>query len=156
MTDSQWSPDGPNLIIAGDNSDVISRLPDNSFRVIYIDPPFNTGRAQTRQTTKTIRSDNASRVGFKGQTYQTVKGTISSYDDVFDDYWAFLEPRLESRLPCAVIGHFPGLFFQKFPGRSELLCQGLEPALHPGHFPGPELKTVFDEPGLTGPLIGIL
>lgn len=95
MSETPWSFNGPNLVVGGDNIDVISRLPDKSFRVIYVDPPFNTGKAQTRQAIKTVRSLDGSRVGFKGQTYDTVKGLISSYDDSFDDYWAFLEPRLE-------------------------------------------------------------
>lgn len=63
--------------------------------MIYIDPPFNTGRVQRRQSLKTTRSVSGSRIGFKGQAYDTVKGAVSSYDDVFADYWAFLEPRLE-------------------------------------------------------------
>ncbi len=95
MSETPWSSTGPNLVVRGDNAHVISRLPDESFRVIYIDPPFNTGKVQTRQAIKTVRSLDGSRVGFKGQTYDTVKGLISSYNDSFDDYWAFLEPRLE-------------------------------------------------------------
>lgn len=63
--------------------------------MIYIDPPFNTGKRQTRQAMTTTRSSGGSRVGFKGQSYETVKGLITGYDDAFDDYWSFLEPRLE-------------------------------------------------------------
>ena len=63
--------------------------------MIYVDPPFNTGRRQTRQGVKTNRSETGNRVGFKGQAYETIKTTMTSYDDVFTDYWAFLEPRLE-------------------------------------------------------------
>ena len=40
------------------------------------------------------RSETGSRIGFKGQTYDTVKGTLYSYNDEFADYWDFLEPRL--------------------------------------------------------------
>src|SRR5690606_28077948 len=46
-------------------------------------------------STRTIRSDTATRVGFKGRTYATVRGALSRYDDTFEDYWGFLEPRLE-------------------------------------------------------------
>lgn len=95
MTSSVWSSDGPNMVINADNGDVLPNLPDGSFRLIYIDPPFNTGKVQRRQAMKTIRSVDAKRVGFKGQTYETIKGTITSYNDDFEDYWAFLEPRLE-------------------------------------------------------------
>ena len=95
MAEAVWTSTGPNLVISGDNADVLARLPDGAFRVIYIDPPFNTGKVQSRQSIKTVRALDGSRVGFKGQTYETVKGLISSYNDSFDDYWAFLEPRLE-------------------------------------------------------------
>jgi len=81
--------------MGGDNLDVCRDLPDASFQVIYLDPPFNTGRRQTRSTLTTRRSDAGGRVGFKGQTYETVRGRVTSYDDDFADYWAFLEPRLE-------------------------------------------------------------
>lgn len=95
VTDALWTPDGPSLVVSGDNGDILPLLPDNSFRVIYIDPPFNTGKSQRRQSLKTVRSLEGKRIGFKGLTYQTTKGMLSSYDDTFDDYWAFLEPRLE-------------------------------------------------------------
>jgi site-specific DNA-methyltransferase (adenine-specific) len=90
-----WTPDGPNLVIHGDNLTVTAGLPDASFRLIYLDPPFNTGRTQSRRTITTKRSATGNRVGFQGQTYETVKGALTRYDDRFADYWAFLEPRLE-------------------------------------------------------------
>jgi site-specific DNA-methyltransferase (adenine-specific) len=83
------------MIINADNADVLPSLPDSSFRLIYIDPPFNTGKTQRRQAIKTTRSLDAKRIGFKGHTYESVKGMISAYNDTFEDYWAFLEPRLE-------------------------------------------------------------
>lgn len=90
-----WSPTGDNLVVEGDNLEVIRSLPDGSFRLIYIDPPFNTGKVQTRQIMKTVRSATGSRVGFKGQTYDTIKGVTFGYSDTFAEYWEFLEPRLE-------------------------------------------------------------
>jgi site-specific DNA-methyltransferase (adenine-specific) len=95
MPDTIWRPDGPNLVIHGDNADILPHVPDASFRLIYLDPPFNTGRAQQRQSMKTVRSPGGSRIGFKGQTYETIKGTLFGYNDAFEDYWTFLEPRLE-------------------------------------------------------------
>jgi site-specific DNA-methyltransferase (adenine-specific) len=92
---STWTPDGPNRVIGGDNLAVLQQIPDASFRLIYIDPPFNTGRTQSRQTLTTVRNATGSRTGFKGQTYDTIKGLLYSYDDAFADYWEFLEPRLE-------------------------------------------------------------
>lgn len=93
-----WDEDGPNLVIQGDNLPVLRELPDESFQLIYIDPPFNTGKVQSRVSLKTRRSDNlgeGSRVGFKGQTYETIRGAATSYNDEFADYWGFLSPRLE-------------------------------------------------------------
>jgi site-specific DNA-methyltransferase (adenine-specific) len=95
MTQPLWTPDGPDLVVHGDNLGVIAQLPDASFRLIYLDPPFNTGRKQSRQTITNTRAENGSRVGFKGHSYDTVKGTLYSYNDEFADYWQFLEPRLE-------------------------------------------------------------
>jgi len=90
----QWTPDGPNRVIHGDNLQLIADLPGASFRLIYLDPPFNTGRTQSRQAITTIRSAEGTRTGFKGHSYETVKGVLYGYDDRFADYWEFLEPRL--------------------------------------------------------------
>ena len=91
---TQWTNDGPNLILAGDNLDVVRALPDESFQLIYLDPPFNTGRQQTRQALKTVRTEGGARTGFQGRSYDTIKGVLYGYDDRFADYWEFLEPRL--------------------------------------------------------------
>lgn len=95
MENLGWTPTGPDLLVEADNLDALAQLPDSSFRLIYIDPPFNTGRAQKRTSITTARSATGTRVGFKGQTYETIKGLLYSYDDDFADYWDFLEPRLE-------------------------------------------------------------
>lgn len=95
LTESHWSPDGDDLVVKSDNLKFLKTLPDSSFRMIYIDPPFNTGKVQRRQTLKTVRSTTGTRIGFKGQSYDTVKGIALSYNDEFADYWDFLEPRLE-------------------------------------------------------------
>ena len=84
-----------NTVDLGDNLAVLKSIPDSSVQLIYIDPPFNTGREQHRSKVTTKRSDQGNRVGFKGQRYETVKSTILSYDDQFANYWEFLEPRLE-------------------------------------------------------------
>ena len=70
-------------------------IPDSSVQLVYVDPPFNTGRTQTRGTSVTTRSAEGNRIGFKGHRYEIVKETVLSYDDEFADYWSFLEPRLE-------------------------------------------------------------
>jgi site-specific DNA-methyltransferase (adenine-specific) len=92
---SRWSPDGPDLVFEADNGDVLPLLPAEAFTLIYVDPPFNTGRAQRRETLRTTRAEDGGRVGFQGRTYRSVRERVLSYDDAFSDYWAFLEPRLE-------------------------------------------------------------
>ena len=84
-----------NAVHFGDNLAVLKSIPDSSVQLIYIDPPFNTGREQQRSKVTTKRSDQGNRIGFKGQRYETVKSAVLSYDDQFVNYWEFLEPRLE-------------------------------------------------------------
>jgi site-specific DNA-methyltransferase (adenine-specific) len=84
-----------NTLYFGDNLGILKTLESESIQLIYIDPPFNTGRTQTRGTTTTTRNEDSNRVGFKGQRYDIVKETVLSYDDEFEDFWSFLEPRLE-------------------------------------------------------------
>ncbi len=81
-------------VLHGDNLTAMRAMPDESFQLVYMDPPFNTGRRQERQQTKMVRSEDGSRTGFQGRSYDTVKGTLYGYDDSFEDYWEFLEPRL--------------------------------------------------------------
>lgn len=84
-----------NQIFKGDNLPILKSIPSESVQLIYIDPPFNTGRTQSRGTTTTTRTETGNRVGFKGQRYDVVRDTVLSYDDEFEDFWSFLEPRLE-------------------------------------------------------------
>ena len=91
-----------NRIILGDNLDVLPTLPDAFARLIYIDPPFNTGRAQKRARIRAIADEIAgTRRGFGGRAYQTesVAGG-GSYEDAFDDFRGFLMPRVEESLRC--------------------------------------------------------
>jgi site-specific DNA-methyltransferase (adenine-specific) len=83
-----------NLILLGDNLELLPGFADESFQVVYIDPPFNTGGRQRRRTLETVASRNGDRVGFQGRRYATRLLAESSYRDSFDDYLAFLEPRL--------------------------------------------------------------
>lgn len=82
-------------VIQGDCGDVLPKLPDESFQLIYIDPPFNTGKLQQRRTLKTERSDAGDRVGFQGRSYSTVEVSRTGYLDVFEDYLEFIGPKLE-------------------------------------------------------------
>ena len=86
-------------MVGAENLEFLPSLPDGAFTMIYLDPPFNTGRAQVRATTRSVRAqgddtDPGDRIGFGGRSYTTVKGVLSRYDDAFSDYWEFLEPRL--------------------------------------------------------------
>ena len=81
-------------IVFGDNLPVLRAMPDGSVPLIYLDPPFNTGKMQRHTQIKTIRSAAGDRSGFQGARYATVKIGTHAYADFFDDYLAFLEPRL--------------------------------------------------------------
>ena len=82
-------------IYHGDNLDILRRhVPDGAVTLVYIDPPFNTGKPQSHTRIKTVRSASGDRVGFQGQRYQTVKMGSRAFPDAFHDYPAFLEPRL--------------------------------------------------------------
>jgi site-specific DNA-methyltransferase (adenine-specific) len=81
-------------IYLGDNLDLLAQLPDDAFTLVYLDPPFNTGRAQRRLTLATARDAEGDRTGFGGRRYRTELVDRCSYDDRHDDYLAFVEPRL--------------------------------------------------------------
>ncbi len=142
----------------GDNLEIMRKLRDGAFTLVYLDPPFNTGRTQSKavvtaraqsngvvtaraQSTGVVtararfgiqsgsaaaESDSAVfrapgaaapppglnperetgeteepdvrpgevRRGFHGRDYERLRGDLRAYDDRFDDYWGFLEPRL--------------------------------------------------------------
>lgn len=84
----------PNSIYFADNLPILQSLPAESVNLIYIDPPFNTGRIQARTQIKTERSQMGDRTGFGGRRYETIKIGSRAYADLFDNYLAFLEPRL--------------------------------------------------------------
>ena len=83
-------------IVFGDNLPVLGGLPDACIDLIYIDPPFNTGKRQERERIKTVHDEaNGDRTGFAGRRYQTIRLGESGYEDTFDDYMGFLAPRFE-------------------------------------------------------------
>ena len=82
------------LIIQSDNLAYLATLADGAVDLIYIDPPFNTGKARRHARLRTTRSDEGTRIGFGGRRYVAEQGEARSYLDAFDDYLAFLEPRL--------------------------------------------------------------
>jgi site-specific DNA-methyltransferase (adenine-specific) len=82
-------------VVLGDNAEVLPQLPAASFQLVYIDPPFNTGKLQERRTVLNRRSEEGDRVGFGGRRYETIETARRSFADGFDDYLSFIGPRLE-------------------------------------------------------------
>ncbi|MDO4918874.1 site-specific DNA-methyltransferase [Kocuria sp.] len=91
-----FDPEGTSAIVHGENLTVLESLPDEAFSLVYLDPPFNTGRDQVRRTIQAVptAAGEGDRVGFAGRSYQTVLGSLRRYEDSFADYLGFLEPRL--------------------------------------------------------------
>jgi site-specific DNA-methyltransferase (adenine-specific) len=83
------------LLIEADNADVLPRLPDGFFDLVYIDPPFNTGRRRERRTLAVRAAPDGEREGFAGRRYRTRVVGALSYADDHADYLEFLGPRLE-------------------------------------------------------------
>ena len=81
-------------ILHGDNLDLLPSFADGTFQLVYADPPFNTGRVQERLTLSATADAEGDRVGFGGRRYRTRLVARSAYADSYDDYPAFLEPRL--------------------------------------------------------------
>ncbi|MDU0327533.1 site-specific DNA-methyltransferase [Microbacterium sp. KSW2-21] len=114
-----------------DNLAVTPGLADGSFALVYLDPPFNTGRTRSKAVESATRKLSAEEApdaeepdaapetaasvddpnmldfpeeepppppvvqrGFHGREYARLRGDLRTYDDRFDDYWGFLEPRL--------------------------------------------------------------
>ncbi len=95
-------------IFFGDNLQVLQTLASESVDLIYIDPPFNTGKRQTRTRIKTVHDEEGGdRIGFQGKRYRTIKLSTSGYEDAFDDFIGFLRPRLlEARRILKPTGSF--------------------------------------------------
>lgn len=89
---------GPDdLVVLGDNLTVLPRLPEASFQLVYLDPPFNTGKVRHHRTLETRRALDGDRVGFGGRRYRTTERGRLAYGDQHGDYLSsFLAPRLEA------------------------------------------------------------
>jgi len=117
-------PRGSVQIHHGENLAVARSLAAGAFALVYLDPPFNTGRARGRAVESASRTRSGAREsaqtvpetrgaggasnppglktdparpvqrGFRGTSYARLRGDLRVYDDRFDDYWDFLEPRL--------------------------------------------------------------
>jgi site-specific DNA-methyltransferase (adenine-specific) len=112
---------GLNRIVHGDNLQALRGMASGSAALIYVDPPFNTGRRQTRLRMKTVRDEAGDRVGFGGRRYRTElvgqsgplgdagAGKPSGYADRFVDFLGFLRPRMEEAY--RVLAESGSLFF---------------------------------------------
>ena len=82
-------------IVEGENLAFLPTLPDASIDLVYIDPPFNTGRRQERAQLRTVRDEaGGDRTGFQGRRYRSVVVSKHGFADRFDDLPAYLAPRL--------------------------------------------------------------
>jgi site-specific DNA-methyltransferase (adenine-specific) len=88
-------------IILGNNAEILPTLPATFARMIYIDPPFNTGKTQKRDRIKVVATDGeGDRTGFGGKQYDTEHLESASYEDSFDNFEDFLMPRIKESLRC--------------------------------------------------------
>ena len=78
-------------IVFGENLDYLKRTPGETFSLVYVDPPFNTGRRQTRTRIRTVADPDGDRVGFQGKRYRALRVGATG----FDDYVGFLRARME-------------------------------------------------------------
>jgi site-specific DNA-methyltransferase (adenine-specific) len=98
---------GVNRVVQADNLRVLGEMAAESVDLVYIDPPFNTGHTQARTAMKTVRNPAGDRVGFNGERYATTKLATRQFEDAFDDYLGFLEPRIvEARRILKPTGSF--------------------------------------------------
>jgi site-specific DNA-methyltransferase (adenine-specific) len=83
-----------NQIVYAENLSYMRTLPDGAFRLIYIDPPFNTGKVQQRARMRVVASEQGGRIGFGDRRYHVQLYDSPAYQDAYEDYLGFLEPRL--------------------------------------------------------------
>ena len=90
-------------IILGDNLIELPKLPDAFATMVYLDPPFNTGKTQKRtrmKVTEASADEAGDRTGFGGKRFNTEELDSPTYEDSFDDFEAFLIPRIEAAIHC--------------------------------------------------------
>jgi site-specific DNA-methyltransferase (adenine-specific) len=87
-------------IVLGENLEVLRALPAAFARLIYVDPPFNTGQRQQRRRIRAQADAGGERTGFGGRRYRVTEVESASYTDRRDDWLDFLMERLEASLRC--------------------------------------------------------
>ena len=88
------------LLVHGDNLDVLPRLPDGAFDLIYIDPPFNTGREQRRRTLRVVADEEGDRTGFAGRRYRTREVGSLAYADAYEELVVWCRDRGGDLIAC--------------------------------------------------------
>ncbi len=88
------TPLDDDLLVEGDCAAVLPRLPGGAFDMVYVDPPFHTGRAQRRERLRVVADDDGDRAGFAGRRYRSESRGALQFDDAYDDYLGFLMPKL--------------------------------------------------------------
>jgi site-specific DNA-methyltransferase (adenine-specific) len=90
-----------NRILLGDNAKVLAGLPGAFARLMYIDPPFNTGKEQRRDRIRVQTTEGTGdRAGFGGKRYDVERVESGGYDDAFEDFEEFLMSRIRLALRC--------------------------------------------------------
>ena len=87
-------------ILEGECLERLSELPDGVARLIYIDPPFNTGKTQRRARMRVRRDEAGTRKGFGDRRYAVESVGSATYEDRYDDYVGWLLERVEAGLRC--------------------------------------------------------
>ena len=119
-------------IVHGENLDVLRGFADGRFQLVYIDPPFNTGKKQRLVSLRTERDETGERVGFSGKRYRSTVLSDVAYRDQYDDYLAFLGPRLEEAV--RVLDATGSLFVHVDPRESHYVKVFLDRLLGRDHF----------------------
>ncbi len=119
-------------IVQGDNLDYLRGAAPKSFQLVYVDPPFNTGKRQRLARTRTVRDDRATRVGFGGNRYRSKVVSSVEYEDRWEDYLGFLCPRLEEAI--RVLDGTGSLFVHLDPRESHYVKVELDRRLGRDHF----------------------
>ena len=116
------------LVVRSENLEALRHVPDRSIDLVYVDPPFNTGKRQVRPPLRTVRDDDGDRTGFGGKRYRTERtgGAAHAFEDAYDDYLAFLEPRVrEARRVLRPTGSFYLHLDYREVHHAKVMCDGV-------------------------------
>ena len=91
-------PEPSVTIVQAENLSWLRKHRGKPYGLIYIDPPFNTGRTQRLRRRRSTREEGGAHLGFGGRSYSSELGEARSFGDRFEDYIEFLRVRLEAAL----------------------------------------------------------